>query len=136
MVENHTGGSIPELKEGQEKKIEEKEVKMTETDSNEAEEEKADRNYKEMYRMMKTQTRETDDMRVNDGESDGWNSSVLFSENTKTGPALGGKLIKYETEYLKDVYSKITVNQLPEKYKKKEDGPGSTQYLLYRKVMF
>jgi len=71
-------------------------------------------------------------------EGSEWNSGLILKEgglDDEIETSVASRLIKHEMEYLKDLYSKLSVNDLPERWRSDGLGKGN-QFMLYRKAMF
>lgn len=140
IADNHTARAKlagTEIWESSEEKIEKKEV---EYDS----EEEFEKELIKMNNLRKQNFRIQESVRLNDDDDeddeDHWNSSKIVRDGMQESvfkPEYGGRMMKFETEYLKDLYSRLSVNILPEKWKNVENKDvNAGQAMLFRKAMF
>jgi len=135
LAENHTTRGkmgVTEIWENEEKK-------EVEEDS----EEEFAKELEKMRVLRRNNFRINESVRLNDDEDDEedhWNSSRIVRDGMQESvlkPEFGGRMMKFEMEYLKDLYSRLSINVLPEKWKDvevKDENAG--QFMLYRKAMF
>ena len=66
-----------------------------------------------------------------------WNSGLILKggSDDEVETSVASRLIKHEMEYMKDLYSKLSVNELPERWRSDGQQKGN-QFMLYRKAMF
>ena len=85
-----------------------------------------------------------DSLRINDDDDDDedWNSSRIIAGSVDDGLkyTVVEQLLKHETEYLRDLYRKMSVNTMPKKWKEIEESAAkeedNSDFLIFRKSIF